>query len=93
MSATERTARRYASSIGFAVTGRLARKPEWDGRFQNPEIGLDGEYRVLADEGGNAYYVNGWQCVIIDPDDSWTYHRDYAISEVVSEYKEDKDNG
>lgn len=29
----------------------------------------------------------------IDNDDSWTYHRDYAISEVVSEYKEDKDNG
>ena len=28
----------------------------------------------------------------IDNDDSWTYHRDYAISEVVSEYKEDKDN-
>ena len=50
------------------VTGRLARKPEWDGRFQNPEIGLDGEYRVLVDEGGNAYYVNGWQCVIIDPE-------------------------
>lgn len=29
----------------------------------------------------------------IDNDDSWTYHRDYAISEAVSEYKEDKDNG
>lgn len=29
----------------------------------------------------------------IDNDDGWTYHRDYAISEVVSEYKEDKDNG
>lgn len=29
----------------------------------------------------------------IDNDDSWTYHRDHAISEVVSEYKEDKDNG
>ena len=28
----------------------------------------------------------------IDNDDSWTYHRDYAISEAVSEYKEDKDN-
>lgn len=28
-----------------------------------------------------------------DNDDSWTYHRDYAISEAVSEYKEDKDNG
>lgn len=68
MSATERTARRYASSIRFAVTGRLVRKPEWDGEFQNPEIGLGGEYRVLVDEGGNAYYVNGWQCVIIDPE-------------------------
>lgn len=68
MSATERIARRYASSIGFAVTGRLARKPEWDGRFQNPEIGLDGEYRVLVDEGGNAYYVHGKECAIIDPE-------------------------
>jgi hypothetical protein len=68
MSATERIARRYASSIGFTVTGKLARKPEWDGEFQNPEIGLAGEYRVLVDEGGNAYYVNGWQCVIIDPE-------------------------
>ena len=29
----------------------------------------------------------------IDNDDSLTYHRDYAISEAVSEYKEDKDNG
>lgn len=29
----------------------------------------------------------------IDNDDGWTYHRDYAISEAVSEYKEDKDNG
>lgn len=29
----------------------------------------------------------------IDNDDRWTYHRDYAISEAVSEYKEDKDNG
>lgn len=29
----------------------------------------------------------------IDNDDSWTYHRDYAISEAVSEYKEDKYNG
>ena len=28
----------------------------------------------------------------IDNDDSWTYHRDYAISEAVSEYKEDKNN-
>lgn len=68
MSATERTARRYASSIGFAVTGRLVRKPEWDGAFQNPEIGLGGEYRVLVDGGGNAYYVNGGQCAIIDPE-------------------------
>ena len=68
MSVTERTARRYASSIGFAVIGRMARKPEWDGRFQNPEIGLAGEYRVLVDEGMNAYYVNGEQCVIIDPE-------------------------
>ena len=68
MPATEGIARRYASSIGFAVTGRLTRKPEWDGRFQNPEIGLADEYRVLVDEGGNAYYVNGEQCVIIDPE-------------------------
>lgn len=29
----------------------------------------------------------------IDNDDNWTYHRDCAISEAVSEYKEDKDNG
>lgn len=68
MPATEGIARRYAAAIGFAVTGRLVRKPEWDGEFQNPEIGLGGEYRVLVDEGGNAYYVNGWQCVIIDPE-------------------------
>jgi hypothetical protein len=50
------------------VTGRLARKPEWDGEFQNPEIGLGGEYRVLVDEGGNAYYVHGKECAIIDPE-------------------------
>lgn len=68
MPATESIARRYAADIGFAVVGELTRKPEWDGRFQNPEIGLAGEYRVLVDEGGNAYYVNGWQCVIIDPE-------------------------
>lgn len=68
MSATESSARRYAASIGFAVIGNLTRKPEWDGRFQNPEIGLAGECRVLVDEGGNAYYVNGRQCIIIDPE-------------------------
>lgn len=38
--------------------------------------------------------TNKWRrTVTIDNDDSWTYHRDYAISEAVSEYKEDKDNG
>lgn len=68
MPATESIARRYAADIGFAVVGVLTRKPEWDGVASSPEIGLSGYCRVWVDEGGNAYYVNGGQCVIIDPE-------------------------
>lgn len=68
MPATESIARQYAADIGFAVVGELTRKPEWDGIANSSEIGLSGYCRVWVDEGGNAYYVNGWQCVIIDPE-------------------------
>ena len=64
MPATESIARQYAADIGFAVVGELTRKPEWDG----PEIGLSGYCRVWVDESGNAYYVHGKECAIIDPE-------------------------
>ena len=68
MPATESIARRYAADIGFAVVGELTRKPEWDGVASDPEIGLSGYCRVWVDEGGNAYYVHGKECAIIDPE-------------------------
>ena len=68
MPATESIARRYAADIGFAVVGELTRKPEWDGVASGPEIGLSGYCRVWVDEGGNAYYVHGKECAIIDPE-------------------------
>lgn len=68
MPATEGIARRYAAAIGFAVVGELTRKPEWDGIASGPEIGLSGYCRVWVDEGGNAYYVHGKECAIIDPE-------------------------
>ena len=66
MLATESIARQYAVDIGFAVVGELTRKPEWDGVASGPEIGLSGYCRVWVDEGGNAYYVHGKECAIID---------------------------
>ena len=54
MPATESIARQYAADIGFAVVGEL--------------IGLSGYCRVWVDEGGNAYYVHGKECAIIDPE-------------------------
>lgn len=68
MPATESIARRYAADIGFAVVSELTRKPEWDGVASGPEIGLSGYCRVWVDEGGNAYYVHGKECAIIDPE-------------------------
>ena len=68
MPATESIVRRDAADIGFAVVGELTRKPEWDGVASGPEIGLSGYCRVLVDEGGNAYYVHGKECAIIDPE-------------------------
>ena len=68
MPATESIVRRYAAAIGFAVVGELTRKPEWDGIASGPEIGLSGYCRVWVDEGGNAYYVHGKECAIIDPE-------------------------
>ena len=68
MPATEGIARRYAAAIGFAVVGELTRKPEWDGVASDPDIGLSGYCRVWVDEGGNAYYVHGKECAIIDPE-------------------------
>lgn len=54
MPATEGIARRYAADIGFAVVGKLTRKPEWDGVASDPDIGLSGYCRVWVDESGNA---------------------------------------
>lgn len=68
MPATESIARQYAAAIGFVVVGRLTRKAEWDGVASSPEIGLSGYCRVLVDAGGNAYYVHGKECTIIDPE-------------------------
>lgn len=66
--ATESIARWYAADIGFAVVGELTRKPEWDGIANSSEIGPSGYCRVWVDEGGNAYYVHGKECAIIDPE-------------------------
>ena len=48
------------------ATEGIARR--WDGIASGPEIGLSGYCRVWVDDGGNAYYVHGKECAIIDPE-------------------------
>ncbi len=52
----------------FAVVGELTRKPEWGRRSQRPRNWAVWLLPSLVDEGGNAYYVHGKECAIIDPE-------------------------